>query len=300
MLDTIISNIRQQTVLDLIKSGIAQNEASIEADILIEHIFGLSKKDLIVNPDQEAPKNLVNEFNNLVQKRINEKIPIQYLVKKASFMGYKFYVDENVLIPRPETEILVQEVLKLINISQNKNLSIIDVGTGSGCIACMFALNLISNCHPELVSGSNNYKIIASDISEKALAVAKINAKKLGILDKIQFIHSDILSDIDKNFDFIVSNPPYIPIKDQESLQIEVSGYEPHLALFVDDEKGISFYKKLIKQSQAKLNKNSYLAVEIGISQSQYISGLLQEAGFANIKVIKDLSDIDRVIIASK
>jgi len=300
MVTSTISDIRHQAVLDLTNSGIAQNEASIEANILVECVFGLSKKDLLINPEQEMPENLVNKFRHLVQKRINEKIPVQYLVNKAFFMGYEFYVDENVLIPRPETEILVEEVLKLINAGKKKNLSIIDVGTGSGCIACMLAKTLYNKCHPEFISGSDNYKIIASDISKKALAVAKFNAEILGLLDKIEFKYSDILSNIDETFDFIVSNPPYIPLKDRENLQIEVSKYEPHLALFTDDEKGISFYKELIRQSGKKLKPDGYLAVEIGIYQSQYISELLQQAGFVDIEIIKDFNNIDRIIIARK
>ncbi|MDD3012584.1 MAG: peptide chain release factor N(5)-glutamine methyltransferase [Candidatus Gastranaerophilales bacterium] len=295
-----INNIRHQAVLELINSGIAKNEASIEANILVECVFGLSKKDMLINPKQKVPENLEKKFKELVQKRINEKIPVQYLVNKAFFMGYEFYVDENVLIPRPETEILVEEVIKLIKASKKKNLTIIDIGTGSGCIACMLAKNLYNKCHPEFISGSNNYNITASDISKKALDIAKFNAQKLNIADKIEFQRSDILKDIDETFNFIISNPPYIPLKDRESLQIEVSGHEPHLALFVDDEKGISFYKELIRQSKEKLNSAGYLAVEIGISQSHYISELLQEAGFVDIQIIKDFSDIDRVIIARK
>jgi release factor glutamine methyltransferase len=292
MSDTTISNIRKQAVLDLTKSDIAQNEASIEADILVKHIFNLAKKDLLINPELKMTEDLVAKFKDLVKKRISEKIPVQYLINKAFFMGQEFYVDKDVLIPRPETEILVEEVLKLANTGKKTNLSIIDVGTGSGCIACMLALKLNNT--------ANNYNIIASDISEEALAVAKINAEKLGVSDRIEFIHSDILSDIDRTFDFVVSNPPYIPLKDRESLQIEVSGHEPHLALFADDEKGISFYKELIRQSSEKLNSGGYLAVEICISQSQYISDLLQEAGFINTKIIKIFNDIDRVIVARR
>jgi len=282
-----ITDIRQNAVTDLTKSGITKNEASIEADILVEHVFKITKKDLLINPDKTVQEILLNKFNGLVQERINKRIPVQYLVNKAIFMGEEFYVDKNVLIPRPETEILVEESVKLIKNSIKNDLSIIDIGTGSGCVACMLAKK--TGC-----------KIIASDISEKALNVAKFNADKLDVADKVEFMQSDILAGINKNFDFIVSNPPYIPLKDRETLQFEISGHEPHLALFADDEKGISFYEKLIEQTEHKLNKNGYFLVEIGIFQAPYITELLNKAGFVGIKIIKDFNSIDRVVIAKK
>ncbi|EKE03448.1 MAG: Protein-(Glutamine-N5) methyltransferase [uncultured bacterium] len=283
MRDNSIKSIREYAVSDLVRNGICTTEANIEADILLKYIFGLQKKDIISHPDREMAEDKINDFNSLIQRRIQDKIPIQYLTNIAYFMGYEFYVNENTLIPRPETEILVERVLDLIR--QDKNLKIIDIGTGSGCIACMLAK-------------LSDKKIIASDISSKALEVAKINAKKLNVEDKIEFIQSDIFTNIENKFDVIVSNPPYIPIKDRESLQFEVSGHEPGLALFVDDEKGISFYQKLIEQSKTKLNPEGYLAIEIGISQSKYIKELLESAGYTDIKIIKDYSNIDRIITA--
>ncbi|OGH96920.1 MAG: protein-(glutamine-N5) methyltransferase, release factor-specific [Candidatus Melainabacteria bacterium GWF2_32_7] len=284
MPDNSIKNTRQDAAFELQKSGVSDTEAYIEADILMEYVFGLKKKDVISRPNLILSGSKIKNFNLLVQKRVQEKIPIQYLTNIAYFMGYEFYVNENVLIPRPETEILVERVLDLIK-KQNKELKIIDIGTGSGCIACMLAK-------------LSDQKILATDISKQALGVAKINAKILEVTDKVEFIQSDILESIEEKFDIIVSNPPYIPIQDRESLQFEVSEHEPHLALFVDDEKGISFYQKLIEQAKSRLNFNGYLAVEIGISQSTYIKELLESAGYADINIIKDYSNIDRVIIA--
>lgn len=285
MHDQSLKNVRQNAVSELIRNGISQIEATLEVDILLDHIFGLKRKDIIGYPDTILQENKLAKFYNLISRRVNEKLPVQYLTHKAYFMGYEFYVDENVLIPRPETELLVEEVVNIARSIPDKKLSIIDIGTGSGCIAGMLAKNLDSN-------------IVASDISEKALEVAKYNAKNLGLEDRISFRHSDIFSNIEEKFDIIVSNPPYIPIKERESLQFEVSGHEPHLALFAEDEEGISFYKKLISQSKDHLNKGGYFAVEIGISQSQLIKDVLEHFEFKNIRIIKDFSNIDRVIIA--
>lgn len=291
-----IAQIRRDSITKLINADIEQNEAQIESDILIQQVFGLSKIDIFSNPDKKISKDLIDKFNFNLKRRIEEKIPVQYLINKAIFMGREFYVDENVLIPRPETEILVKEVLKLIKQKQNPN--IIDIGTGSGCIACMLAI--LTNSREESSELRDNRKIIASDISEKALEIAKQNAKSLEVFEKINFIHSDILADIEQTFDIIVSNPPYIPIREKENLQKEVSKHEPELALFAEDEKGISFYEKLIKQSTTKLNIEGYLALEIGINQSQYIIDILRKYNFDDIKVIKDFADIDRFIIAKK
>ena len=170
-------------------------------------------------------------------------------------MGQEFYANSDVLIPRSETEILVKETIELTENYKNKELKIIDIGTGSGCIACTLAMNL------------ENATITASDISKKALKIAQINAKRLKVDDRIIFQHSDILSGIDEKFDIIVSNPPYIPRSEKNNLQIEVSYHEPHLALFVEDEKGVSFYEKLIPQAKSHLNPGGFIAFEMGIEQ---------------------------------
>ena len=281
-------NIRNNAYLKLRESGIQGSEAAVEADILMEYVFRLKNKDIIINPDRKLPAHKVEKFNALIERRIKEKIPVQYLTNTAYFMGCKFYVDENVLIPRPETEILVEEVLKIVSsdFTSSQKLSVIDVGTGSGCIACMLAKYL------------QHAQITASDISEKALEVAKINAEKLNVASKIDFRLSDIFSNIEGKFNLIVSNPPYISIKERENLQFEVSGHEPHLALFTDDESGLDFYRKLIRQAQSKLQAEGYLAFEIGFSQSESIKEILLDHGFKEIRIIKDYNNIERVVIA--
>lgn len=274
--------IKNAAFLSLLESGISLNEAAVETDILMDYVFGVTKKDLILNPDTDLPKKKLEIFHELIEKRINEKIPVQYLVKKAFFMGEEFYVDENVLIPRPETELLVEEVLKLAG----NPARIIDIGTGSGCIAC-------------LIAKKTQNSVFAVDISLKALNIAELNAGNLGVKDKITFLHSDLFESIDseEKFDIIVSNPPYIPLSEKDSLQPEVVLHEPHSALFADDEKGVSFYEKLALYSKIRLSQNGYLAVEIGINQAKSVLEIFKNAGFIEIKVIKDYNQIERIII---
>ena len=281
-----LENIYNNTISELIRGGISKNEAFIEAQILIEHVFGFKKTEILAYPEKILNDDMAEKLKLLIKERIDHKIPVQYLTNKGYFMGYEFYVDKRVLIPRPETELLVEEVIKIAK-STNELINIIDIGTGSGCIACMLAKIL-------------NIKVIASDTSQDALEIAQINAKRLKVEDKIVFKHSDIFDNIEENFDIIVSNPPYIPIKEKENLQTEVSGHEPHLALFADDENGISFYEKLIFQSAKRLNPHGYLAVETGINQSTPIKSILETYNFEGIKIIKDYNNIERIITARK
>lgn len=281
---------KKNTVAAFVSSGISVQEASIEADILIGFVLGVKKKDIIINPDMEIPYEKLNKLETFVKKRIEERIPVQYLTNEAYFMGFKFYVDENVLIPRPETEVLVEEVIEIVKQNFNDNVkkfSILDLGTGSGCIACVLAKQL------------GDIKITASDISDKAINIAKTNAKSLSVAEKINFIYSDMFNVIDEKFNIIVSNPPYISINEKESLQIEVVNHEPHLALFVNDEKGLSFYEKLAFESVNYLEKDGVLAVECGIYQAELIKSIFEKNGFVDTRIVKDLSFIDRIVVGS-
>lgn len=251
-------------------------QAEAEISLFLDSV-GFSKKNFFLG--QELPLKDLEKINFLIEKRIKEKIPVQQLIGYSYFMGEKFIVNEHVLIPRPETELLVQEIIAL------PAKKILDIGTGSGCIAIMSQKN-------------TGMVVSACDISEKALATAKINAKNLGA--DVDFIHSDLFSNISGKFDVIVSNPPYIPISELPNLQTEVALKEPHLALFAPDEKGIEFYKKIIEQSHQFLNIDAYLAFEIGIGQHQDIKEILDINDFCNIKIIKDLAGIERIIIAQK
>jgi len=293
-----INQLKLNTITKLQNAGIEKNEAKIETEILLNFVFNLTKKDILLNPEKELPADKIQAFEELAQKRISKKIPVQYLTNRAYFMGEEFYVDNNVLIPRPETELLVEEVIRLYkeqphfiernNTPSHNPIKIVDIGTGSGCIACMLA------------KFSDNSIIYASDISQKILEITQFNAKKLEINDKIVFIISNILQNINETFDIIVSNPPYISLDEKPTLQEEVVLHEPHLALFAKDKKGVSFYEKLANQAIEKLNKDGFLAVEIGFSQADDVSKIFTEAGFSDIKVIKDYNGRDRIITAVK
>lgn len=283
-----ISTLKKTSVQKLQDSGIPFNEAELEVAILMKHVFAIDRKDLLLNPDKEIEEREAEKFNLLIKRRINEGVPVQYLTNTAYFMGGEFYVDENVLIPRPETEILVEEVIKRCD----ECAKIIDIGTGSGCIAIMLAKKL-----PKA-------QVTAVDISPKALEVAKINARKLGVADRIQFVHSDIFATLENTplfqgakFDIVVSNPPYIPAKEKQNLQREVALHEPELALFVEDEEGVSFYRELAAQAGKHLNPGGLIAVEVGFSQAELVVKVFVESGFADICTINDLSGIGRVVV---
>ena len=222
------------------------------------------------------------DFKILQEKidfRISTKIPIQYIIGKSWFMGEYFKVTPDVLIPRDETEILVKKAIEIIN--QNKFDDVLDIGTGSGCIACTIAKN-------------TNATVLGVDISSDALRIALDNVTNLGINNRAIFRKSNLFEKIreGESFDMIVSNPPYIPYG--TSLSEEVNK-EPSLALYAN-ENGLEFYRKIIEKAPEFLNKEGYLLFELGIDQSKFVSKFM-EKNFESIEVIKDLAGIDRVII---
>lgn len=253
----------------LIDNGIEEIQAQAELNLLLESI-NFSKKDLLIG--KILNKEQTEKLKSLISIRVEKKIPVQHLIGYSYFMGEKFTVNENVLIPRPETELLVEKVL---NLQGNK---VLDIGTGSGCIAIMLAK----------LSGK---QISSCDISPKALKIARLNAQNLNT--KVDFIDSDLFSNIEGKFDIIVSNPPYIP--HNEILAEEVLK-EPSLALFADNN-GLAIYEKIIEQTPNYLNKGGYLAFEIGINQAKEISKLLKQNGYSNIEITRDYSGIERNII---
>lgn len=264
----------------LTDAGIEENEANIEVKLLIEHFAGYSLVDILTGKKLTEDKlKLVEEKARL---RAASRLPIQYIIGLADFMGEKFIVDKNVLIPRDETEILVRKSIEIIE--QNNFKTALDMCTGSGCIACMIAK--LTNC-----------QVIGADISTEALHVAFSNMEKFELFNKAIFRKSDLYSKIrtDEKFDIIISNPPYIPPQLKKSIQKEVS-FEPELALYTSDEKGLEFYEKIIQKAPEFLNEKGYILFELGIGQSKDVAELLKNNGFTNIQVIKDLAGIDRVI----
>lgn len=271
------------TIQDIVKiltdSGIEPNEANIEVKMLIEHFANYSVKDIIMGKKLDSEKlNIVKEKAEI---RAKTRKPIQHIIGFADFMGEKFIVNPSVLIPRDETEILVRKTIEIIN--ENHFKTALDVGTGSGCIACMIAK--YTDC-----------QIIGLDISTDALNTSLDNASRLNLFNKAIFRKSDVFSNVKpgESFDVIVSNPPYIPPSQKENIQKEVS-FDPEIALYTKDDKGIEFYEKIINDAPKILNENGYLLFELGIGQAELVKNLMSNK-FSEIEIIKDLAGIERVI----
>lgn len=272
----------QEILKILIDSGIEPSEANVEVKLLIEHFCKYSRNDIVMG--KKLTEDMLAIVKEKAEFRAKTRRPIQHIIGYADFMGEKFIVNSNVLIPRDETEFLVRKAVDIIN-SNNFKMAL-DVGTGSGIIACMIAK--LTEC-----------QIIGLDISNEALNTALDNASKLNLFNKAIFRKSNIFSNVKPNesFDIIISNPPYIPISEKAEIQKEVT-FDPEIALFTSDEKGLEFYEKIINQAPNILNKGGYLLFEMGYGQSPYIKKLMEKAYFKEIEIIKDLAGIDRVIAA--
>ena len=270
--------------LNVAKSLLKKNNIDDrEAKLLLAFALGVSKEELIkyteISDDAYA-KLLV-----LLEKRCNN-VPYAYIVGHKEFMKLDFLVNNNVLIPREDTEILVLRVIELAKEIKKENIKILDLCTGSGCIAISLY---------DYIPGA---EVTASDISQEALEVAKKNAA----LNRasISFVKSDLFDNISKEskFDIIVSNPPYIKTKVIDTLQKEVKDNEPMMALD-GGEDGLDFYKKICNEAKAFLNEGGFVAFEIGYDQANEVSNILEQSRYKNINVYKDFSENDRVVIAN-
>ena len=290
----------QKDLLLLGESNLKQNkieDAYIKAKKLLEYVLNQSKEELIINSLKEVSKENEQRYERLLKEIIQGK-PIQYITKSQEFMGLNFYVDENVLIPQPDTEILVEETLKLIKEKYlNKNIKILDLCTGSGAIAISIA-KYIENLGKKTLEKNikEQIEIYALDISKQALEIAKKNAKDNDA--KINFIQSNMFEEIKKlKFDIIVSNPPYIETKTIPTLSKEVQS-EPIIALDGGQD-GLDFYKIINRESPKYLNNDGHILLEIGYNQKESVTKIFEE-NYKNITCIKDLADNDRVIEIKK
>lgn len=256
--------------------NLSYEESLAEIYYVLDVEFNISKQDILLG--KNLSKENIQKAFEIFKERVETSKPIQYIIKKALFMNDIFEVDESVLIPRDDTQILVEKAVEIIEDKNYKN--ILDIGTGSGIIA--IEIKKHTNC-----------EVFAVDISEKALNIAKKNAKKNNV--DINFVISDVFEKVDGKFDLIVSNPPYIPFYEKENLQIEVEKYEPQNALFAEDE-GLFFYKKIIKEASQYLNNGGCLVFEVGISQAGEVKKIFEENSFENIFIEKDVSGIERVV----
>lgn len=253
-------------------------DAEIDAFLLFEAVTGIRKTEFLLYPNKEIAEPLVDRYLELLQRRKQHE-PCQYIIGSCGFYGLDFLVNENVLIPRQDTEILVEKALQ----AAGENAGVLDLCTGSGAIAV--AMKAV---RPDL-------SVLAADISEDALAVARQNAERN--FCEISFIQSDLFSGIDpeKRFDLIVSNPPYVSEEEYETLMPEVKDFEPALALKAGSD-GLDIYWRLVAEAPSHLKPGGALAVEIGCSQGDAVSQLFRKAGFSACKVFKDYAGLDRVV----
>jgi len=258
--------------------------AELDSQILMSKAINKEKKFLILNFNNEIPKENFNIFNDLVNQRSKGK-PIAYLLKKKEFWKNEFVVDRNVLIPRPDTEILVEQALEL---TKNKNkLNLLDVGVGSGCI-------LLS-----ILKEKKNFYGTGIDICGKTLGICRVNSHKLGLKKRVKLFKSNIDNFQYGKYDLIISNPPYIKKYDLKCLEKDVIGFEPKQALDGGIE-GLSEIRKVISKSSELIKKNGFLILEIGFDQKNRVKQILQNKGFYIKKIVKDLSGHDRCIVSIK
>lgn len=265
-----------------LKNNFEFDEAKTEVDFALEVLFNYTYKDFMLGKTLE--KWQLTKLERVFDERVQTRRPIQQIVGQAFFYNRKFFVNEHTLIPRPETELLVDKVLKLSKNFETPN--ILDIGTGTGCIPIT------------LVIEDDKIEIDSVDISREAIEMAEKNVLFHNVYNKVRFIQSDLFENVDGEYNIIVSNPPYIPLKDKDSLQIEVRDYDPPSALFTSDDDGVEFYKKIIEQAKNYLLPDGYLIFELGINQSKFVKKMFETNGYSNITVFPDYNNIDRIICA--
>jgi release factor glutamine methyltransferase len=268
----------------------------LDAQTLLAHALGRDRTYLIINFNEQLSDEIIARYESLVARRAAGE-PLQYITGRQEFFGLEFEVTPAVLIPRPETELIIEETLRLVQQQIVTDPAwqplIVDVGTGSGCIAVTLARELENVCAET--------RIMATDISSTAIEVAQRNAARHGLSGRIEFREMNLLDDFPPQAfaDFIISNPPYVAADEMPGLQREVRDWEPHVALtdFVD---GLSFYRRLLKEAPARLRPGGYLICEIGYGQAEAISSLVDETVWSETRLLADLQSIPRILVVRK
>ena len=260
------------------------SSAKLDSEILLSKALNKSREYLILNSKENLKQDNIDLFNNFLERRKKNE-PIAYIVKRKEFWKENFYIDQDVLIPRPDTEILVEEVLKLFY--KDSKLKILDIGTGSGCI-------LLS-----ILKERRNFLGTGIDVSKKALNVARFNTKLHQLSNRVKFFNSDVDKFLIGKYDLIVSNPPYIKNNDLRYLEKDVMNYEPRLALD-GGKSGFSKISKVICRTSGLIKKNGKLVLEIGFDQKDKVIEILKKNRFYINKVVKDYRKKDRCIISTK
>ena len=276
-----------QTLLNQASKTLKQlsnTSSKLDSEILLSEIIKKNRKYLILNSNEELKKENIKSFDYLVKRRKKGE-PIAYLINKKEFWKQNFYINQNVLIPRPDTETLVEETLKLFNV--NSKLNMLDIGTGSGCI-------LIS-----ILKERRNFFGTGIDISKKAINVARFNAKMHQLSNRVKFYNSDVDKFLIGKYDLVVSNPPYIKRQDLKYLEVDVKGFEPKLALDGGKD-GFSKITKVISKTSTLLKRNGRFILEIGFGQKKKILSILKQNNFFINKVVKDYGKNDRCVISTR
>lgn len=254
---------------------------SLDIEVLLMEITKFSRAELYINTEYCLTESEFEKFEQFFNRRLKNE-PIAYIIGKCEFMGIDFSLNSDTLIPRPDTEILVEKAIDIIK--KNNFKKCLDIGTGSGAIAISIAKYI------------KEIYITAIDINENAVLKATENAHKNDVLNKINFLQSDLFEKINEKYDIIVSNPPYIKTSLIEELEENVKKYEPRRALD-GGEDGLIFYEEITKKCKHFLNENGYIIYEIGYDQANYVKKIMLENNFKNIKILKDLAGLDRVVL---
>ena len=284
-----------KSILYLEKNSI--DESKLIAEIIFSHVLNVDRMMLFTKYRDEIEDEKIEKIRYFIQKIGREKFPVQYLLNEQEFYGRKFYVDKGVLIPRQDTEILVEKIIQILknNIQKNKNLEknlkihpkILDIGVGSGIIGITAALEI-----------KDSY-VLGVDISEKALETAEKN-KELLKVSNIKFLKSNLFENVEfKQFDMIVSNPPYISLNEAGIMSDDTLLHEPSEALFAEND-GLYFYYEICQKALDYLADFGYLLFEIGYKQGKNVAKIMTSSGFKNVEVIKDLAGLDRVVVGQK
>jgi release factor glutamine methyltransferase len=277
-----IENILNEGISILQKNKIANPQ--LDSEILLSNSIKRDKKHIILNPKEVLNSEQLGKFKNLIERRKKGE-PIAYLINKKEFWKDEFFVNKDVLIPRPDSELIIEQVLKIY--SKDDQLQILDIGTGSGCI-------LLS-----ILKERSNFYGTGIDISKKSINVSKFNAKQLNLTNRVKFFHSSVDNFNNGKYDIIVSNPPYIEQLSLKYLEKDVVNFEPKLALSGGFD-GFSKIRKVINKTNNLIKKNGKFILEIGFNQKNKVIKILKEEGFYVNKAIKDYGNNDRCIISTK
>ena len=277
-----IENILNEGINILQKNKIANPQ--LDSEILLSNSIKRDKKHIILNPKEILNSEQLEKFNSLIERRKKGE-PIAYLINKKEFWKDEFFVNKDVLIPRPDSELIIEQVLKIY--SKDVQLQVLDIGTGSGCI-------LLS-----ILKERSNFYGTGIDISKKSINVSKFNAKQLNLTNRVKFFHSSVDNFNNGKYDIIVSNPPYIEQLSLKYLEKDVVNFEPKLALSGGFD-GFSKIRKVINKTSNLIKKNGKFILEIGFNQKNKVIKILKEEGFYVNKAIKDYGNNDRCIISTK